>query len=440
MGRPIRVLHLIDWLGGGGSEQLIWEIVRLSDPARSIHRVATVHPHAQNYVFAERFARFGAYDLPPASARDEGGAPIPATPASARGLAARSIEVVRLLHRISAPVLHQLPVRWKQPIWDAEEIVTAMPRLLVECARHSPDVIHSHGLSGFRVGLALHYLTRKPYLHTVTALFTQLERIGWKRLIDEYRRFHASVSRWFIAEPYVPDLLGVGVQRSRIGALRGVIDLRSIAEVRDERERHRREIRRELGVPDDALLALSVGRFDPVKGHEYAVRALPHVAAEFPNLHWAALGQGPSEGYEASARALGVADRAHLVGFRDDPLPYYAAADLYLRTPIVEADTLASYTAMAFGLPIVGFDTRCPTELIPTVGHGLLARNEDPIALANAIRDLLRLRDRGRALGARGIDYAARHLDIGTSIEEFVGSYERAIGRSSQHLDESPSA
>ena len=248
MDRPIRVLHLIDWLGGGGSEQLIWEIVRLSDPARAIHRVATVHPHAHNYVFANRFARVGAYDLPSVSTAAEPAAAPFGHSGRARGLGNRTVELIRSLHKLSAPVLHSLPVRWKQPIWDAEEIVTAIPRLLAECARHPPDVIHSHGLSGFRVGLALHYLTRKPYVHTVTALFTQLERIGWKRLIGEYRRFRSSVTRWFIAEPYVPDLLGIGVRPSSIGALRGVIDVDAIAAVRSDRQRHRRAIRRELGL------------------------------------------------------------------------------------------------------------------------------------------------------------------------------------------------
>jgi len=39
-----RVLHIIDTLGGGGSERLVWDIVRLSDPARVKHRVVTVFP------------------------------------------------------------------------------------------------------------------------------------------------------------------------------------------------------------------------------------------------------------------------------------------------------------------------------------------------------------------------------------------------------------
>ena len=40
--RPLRVLHIIDTLGGGGSERLVFDIVRLSDQTRVKHRVATI--------------------------------------------------------------------------------------------------------------------------------------------------------------------------------------------------------------------------------------------------------------------------------------------------------------------------------------------------------------------------------------------------------------
>ena len=61
--RPLRVLHIIDTLGGGGSERLVWDIVRLSDPAQVQHRVVTIfrEGYLATPVYAEPLRKLGAY-------------------------------------------------------------------------------------------------------------------------------------------------------------------------------------------------------------------------------------------------------------------------------------------------------------------------------------------------------------------------------------------
>src|SRR5262249_52453607 len=124
-------------------------------------------------------------------------------------------------------------------------------------------------------------------------------------------------------------------------------------------------------------------------------------------------------------------------GFVADPLPYYAAADLYCRSAALEGENLSSYQAMAAGLPVAGFDTGTATELLGKVGHGLLAANRDTGALALAAYQILTLPDRGRLLGARGAAYCREHLDIRRTITElellyselFPSSTQAALGR-----------
>ena len=60
MSRPIRVLHVIDGLGGGGAERLLYEIIRLSDPERVRHRIVTVQPHHPSFVLSEPLRALGA--------------------------------------------------------------------------------------------------------------------------------------------------------------------------------------------------------------------------------------------------------------------------------------------------------------------------------------------------------------------------------------------
>ena len=45
----------------------------------------------------------------------------------------------------------------------------------------------------------------------------------------------------------------------------------------------------------------------------------------------------------------GLEKNVHALGFMSDPLPYYAAGNIYLRTNLFESENLSSYVAMAMG-------------------------------------------------------------------------------------------
>jgi glycosyltransferase involved in cell wall biosynthesis len=115
----------------------------------------------------------------------------------------------------------------------------------------------------------------------------------------------------------------------------------------------------------------------------------------------------------------------HLMGFAEEPLPFYAAADIYFRTPVYEAENLSSCQAMAMGLPAVGFETGSEQELelIGKAGHGLLVPPRDAAALAEAARHILSLPDRGRSMGQRGASYCQAHLDFQGLISMLVAVY-----------------
>ena len=167
-------------------------------------------------------------------------------------------------------------------------------------------------------------------------------------------------------------------------------------------------------------MALSVGRLTPDKGHIYGIRACESLVAAIPSFHWTILGEGPLRSeLEAEADRLNLGSHIHFLGYVADPLPWYVAADLYLRTNVVEGDNLSSFQAMAAGLPVVGFDTGSETDLVPVAGHGVLVANRGALALAEAVRTLL-TQDRGRELGRLGADFARAHL----ATERIVASCE----------------
>ena len=58
MTAPVRVLHIIDHLGPGGSQQLLWELVR-ADPAGLQHQVVSMTVDRGDFVYATRLTAAG---------------------------------------------------------------------------------------------------------------------------------------------------------------------------------------------------------------------------------------------------------------------------------------------------------------------------------------------------------------------------------------------
>ena len=412
---PVKVLHTIDGLAGGGSERWVWNLVRLADPGRAVHRVVPLHFDRGRFVYADRLRALGA--LP---GRASG---------TLEGAAAVALGDDLLVRPAGAPsrttgAISRLPdplQPWAIRLWHHGVVFPAAAgRLALEFARFRPDVIHAHTFNGLVAGLIARTLGRRPLVYTVPSSFQHIREAGYPWIPELYARHHARIDRFVTSYP--SDLRGVGVPDVRILLVPGMADVEGMGPLLARRDELRRRTRSELGIGPSALLALTVGRLAPEKGLAYGIRAMPAALAAHPELHWAVLGEGPDRAeLERLATELRVAPHVHFLGFVSDPLPWYAGADLYLRTNVVEGDNLSSFQAMAAALPVVGFDTGSETELVPKARHGLLTENRSSVAFAQALAALLAAPDRAE-LGRRGAAYAAAHL----TTERIVRACEEA--------------
>jgi glycosyltransferase involved in cell wall biosynthesis len=405
---PIRVLHLIDGLSWGGSQRWVWDIVRLSDPDRFRHHIVTISPDSGDYVYVDRLEAAGVYR---------------------NVVESSSLRLLRkaILHRFIRYRL--IPLRKLLSLaWLIGCHGSAVGRVIASVSRFHPQVIHAHTFYGFTVGLLMKLIFRIPLIHSVPCLFSQMADAGFFWMPGLYRRMHPRVDCFFTGAS-LEELRTVGVPVSKTLEIRGVVDQAAVDLVFRERDRHYPAVRNSLGLNQDAIIALSVGRLHTSKGHLFALEALPYLRERFSNIHWVLLGEGDQRPIlERRAKELGIEKHVHLIGFHSDPLPFYAAADVYFRTAIFEAENLCSYQAMAMGRPVVGFDTGCETELLRKVGHGILVPNKDATALAIAAESLLLQPDRGRELGNLGAEYSRAKLDLRQAISAFCSSYVRYAG------------
>ena len=167
-------------------------------------------------------------------------------------------------------------------------------------------------------------------------------------------------------------------------------------------------LRRALGLPDGAPLLLFVGRLQPWKGVETAMRALAHI----PDAHLAVAGDGEDRGrLTALAHELGLSSRTHFLGAVERvALPrFYRTADLLVATSHAsETFGIGLVEAQACGLPVVASRFGGFPEVVAEGRTGLLFTPRDPAALAEAAHALLNDPARRATMAAAAPVWAAQ--------------------------------
>ena len=188
-----------------------------------------------------------------------------------------------------------------------------------------------------------------------------------------------------------------------------------VAEVDRELER------RLLGLSEEDLLVLHVGRFHRQKGQDVLLRAFQEAHREEPRLRLMLAGDG-EESPRVLAGDLNLEDRVLFAGDVADPVRLYAAADIFAFPSRWEAFGITLLEAMASGLPVVATKTGGIPEVVGADVGQLVARGKvTPLALAliGLARDKdLRLH-RGEAARVR-----AREFDARSGVERLAAVYD----------------
>lgn len=145
--------------------------------------------------------------------------------------------------------------------------------------------------------------------------------------------------------------------------------------------------KREIGVPEDCVLILSIGEMIERKNHEVIVRALAEV--QNPNVYYAICGKGPlREHLEQLANELGVGDRVKFLGFRKDIPELCNTADISAFPSRIEGLGLAGIEAMAAGVPLVSSNVHGILDYVIDGKTGYALDPEDVDGFAKAISKL----------------------------------------------------
>ncbi|HEY6562978.1 MAG TPA: glycosyltransferase, partial [Pirellulaceae bacterium] len=152
----------------------------------------------------------------------------------------------------------------------------------------------------------------------------------------------------------------------------------------------RRRIRAELGLPDDALVAITVGQLHRRKRLRDALWAADLLKVVRSDVHVLVVGEGPDrEGLERFRRQVHIEDRVHFLGVRPDVPELLLASDWFWSTSEREDVPWALCEAQQLGIPVVATDIPAHRVFVAHGQSGLLFPLGDRAGPARATFGLL---------------------------------------------------
>lgn len=182
-----------------------------------------------------------------------------------------------------------------------------------------------------------------------------------------------------------------------------------------------------LGVPEGVLLLATVGLLNVAKGQDLAIEALART--ETGGAHLLLVGHGEEEpALRELAERLGVAERVHWLGWREDVPALLGAADACLLPSRWEGLPYIVLEAMAAGRPVLASAVDGARDLIEEGRTGFLFEPANVAAMARAIGQFAGLPAPARAsLGAAGAERITEHYDLDAMRRGLDTVYEEAL-------------
>ena len=189
-------------------------------------------------------------------------------------------------------------------------------------------------------------------------------------------------------------------------------------------------LRRELGLPADALVVGAVGRLVVEKGYRELFAAARAVRRADPRVRFLAVGAPDLEKADAITEA--ELDRAAgdvlVTGWRDDVRDLLAVMDVFVLTSWREGMPRSAIEAAAMGKALVLTDIRGCREVARNGREALLVPPRDPDALARAIAHLAADPTLRRRLGTAARSRARERFSEAEVAERVVDHYRRLTG------------
>jgi len=254
------------------------------------------------------------------------------------------------------------------------------------CKSWQPDILDAHFVWPDGVGVAL--LAKKlgiPYVITLRGkLYESLKVSAQTRQCAEALQGAAAVIS--VSSRMADEAVKLGVMKERLQVIVNGVDCDHF------RPRDKNACRKQLGLPDDGRLLVTVAHLGHRKGHHEMIQALAGLPDDVRLVLVGGAAQGGTpDGLREVARSAGVEHRLILPGPQPyDRIPlYFSAADASVLASYREGCPNAVLESLACGTPVVASDVGAVPDILPVPCAGRMIPPQTVAPLQEALDDVL---------------------------------------------------
>lgn len=183
--------------------------------------------------------------------------------------------------------------------------------------------------------------------------------------------------------------------------------------------------RDDLGLAEDDIVLISIGRLVARKGYYYAIEAISKLNNK--KVKYLIIGEGPEEkDLKSLIEKYGLEDNVILLGYvsEEKKYQYLSNSDIYLLSSLHEGFGICLMEAMYCGLPIVSTDHGGQTDFLIDGKNAFLVPIEDSSTLSQKIGQLIADTDqRDKMSGENKLDIKNFYFEnISREYEDMFGS------------------
>lgn len=286
------------------------------------------------------------------------------------------------------------------------------------------DLIAAH-LYGSAVYCSLAgIIARKP---VVCVLHGQSDITGKGRL-SWLKRFivrHGTDRAVFVSkklEQEIASALRIPAHKCRV--IPNGIDLQNYSVQKDD------SLRKELGLPEDAIVVGAVGNIRRPKAYDVFLKAAQLLRSASSRFHFVIAGEGSGELYaelQGLRDSLGLRDAVTFLGLRSDVPRVLRNLDAYALSSTTEGFSIACVEAMASGIPVVATRSGGPEEILQHERSGLLVPTNDPAALASSIQRVCSDEALRQSLTAEALRIVKERYSIQAMLEAYEALFNSLV-------------
>jgi glycosyltransferase involved in cell wall biosynthesis len=292
----------------------------------------------------------------------------------------------------------------------------AYRQLRTAIADFAPDVVHTHSAKGGLLGRAAAWAQNVPaVIHSVHgAPFHNYQSVIAREFFRRCERWAANRCHRFIcvADAMTDLMVDAGVaDRSRFSTIYSGMEVDTFLNSVQQRA----QVRRELGIDQDAIVVGKIARLFHLKGHEYLIDAARQIKPTDRPIKFLLVGDGILRAeLESRIARYQLTDQFIFAGLvPPESVPgYLSAMDLLVHTSLREGLARSLPQALLSGIPAISYDVDGAREVVKTDETGILVPPKSIDELAMAIDRLVadpalrrRLGEQGRAICRERFDH-----------------------------------